>query len=589
MFKELWAMYAQGYGRVRLAVVVCVLAVVISLLEGLNIGLLVPLLESLGSSAPGEKHVISKTVANLYEFLGLSFGIGSILLSLGILITFTAVLKYVRMILVAKLRAGFTAWIRTQYMESLVQADVSYFHNARLGVMTDTLSTQSHAAGGTILEAVEMLSNFTMFLAYMVAAFLVSPLLTLAAIGLLAVVSLAMQYYVAQGRIKGAEQVLKENELQASAVESLSGISVVKSFLLERFRWLDFSGKADDVAQMQYKIARDRSQMQAIQDLSLFGLIGGIVYLGCSVLSMDFAVIVALLFVLSRLAPRVNTLNSLRHSFAESMAALHAVSNAIKEPAERKITSGDTPFYGLKNGIQMEGIYFSYGNGTQVLSGTGFNIEKGSMVAIVGASGAGKSTLIDLLLRFYDPDAGSILVDGVDLRDLNLTTWRRSIGIVSQDIFLFNDTVRNNIMLGRDEISEEQLILSAKQAYSHDFIMNLPNGYDTSIGDRGLNLSGGQRQRIALARAILLKPEILVLDEATSSLDSESEHLIQNYMGEIRGTCTMIVVAHRTATIRDADRIVVVQDGKIVEEGDWNSLVGGEGVFASYQQLQAGG
>jgi subfamily B ATP-binding cassette protein MsbA len=167
--------------------------------------------------------------------------------------------------------------------------------------------------------------------------------------------------------------------------------------------------------------------------------------------------------------------------------------------------------------------------------------------------------------------------------------WRRSIGVVSQDIFLFNDTVRNNILLGRDGVSEEQLISSAKQAYSHDFIMDLPKGYDTPIGDRGLNLSGGQRQRISLARAILLNPEILMLDEATSSLDSESEHLIQNYMSEIRGTCTMIVVAHRTATIRDADRIVVVQDGKIVEEGNWNSLVGGEGIFANYQQLQSGG
>jgi ABC-type multidrug transport system fused ATPase/permease subunit len=195
---------------------------------------------------------------------------------------------------------------------------------------------------------------------------------------------------------------------------------------------------------------------------------------------------------------------------------------------------------------------------------------------------------VDLILRFYDPVQGSIEVDGVDLKDLDLTSWRRSIGVVSQDIYLFNETIAYNIGVGRTDANIEQIVEAAKQAYAHDFIQQLADGYETKIGDRGWNLSGGQRQRIALARAILKRPEILILDEATSSLDSESEQLIQDYMKEIRNSCTMIVVAHRTSTIQDADKIVVLLDGVIAEEGDWDTLSAGSGLLANYHRLQIG-
>jgi subfamily B ATP-binding cassette protein MsbA len=177
----------------------------------------------------------------------------------------------------------------------------------------------------------------------------------------------------------------------------------------------------------------------------------------------------------------------------------------------------------------------------------------------------------------------------VDLRELDLESWRKTIGVVSQDVFLFNDTVANNIALWRPEASQESIIEAAKQAYAHEFIQQMPEGYETTIGDRGWNLSGGQRQRLALARAIFSKPEVLILDEATSSLDSESERFIQEYINEIRGTRTLVVVAHRMSTIRGADKIVVLEEGKIVEEGDLNSLLAASGPFARFYRLQFSG
>ena len=572
-----------------MAAFICALAILISLVEGLNIGLLVPLLESFQDSGGDGEHWISRAISSLFDYMGIPFGINSILIALAVLVTFTACLKYLRLVLLNKLRAGFTAWLRSKYMWNLVHADLGYHHNARLGVMTDFLTTHSHAAGGSVLEVVEMVANLALLIAYLVAAFLVAPYLTAGALGVLFLISLSMQIYVNLGKKRAVIHVRRENEMHVSAVENLSGIAVLKSFLLERIRWLDFSRTAEQVGEVQYQISRDRSQMTVVQEITLFGLIGGIVYLGVSVLDLNIAVIVALLFILYRLAPKVTSLNNMRHSLAESMVTVHALYQAMSKPAEVAIVSGQKPFTGLQTGIELADIDFSYNGSSEVLRGTSFTIEKGGMTAIVGASGAGKSTLIDMLLRFYDPIRGSILVDGMDLRELDLTSWRGSMAVVSQDIFLFNDSVANNISLQRPNVTTERVVDAATQAYAHDFIQGLPQGYDTTIGDRGWNLSGGQRQRIALARAIVGQPQILILDEATSSLDSESEQLIQNYITEIRGSCTLVVVAHRMATIRSADKIVVLQDGRITEEGDWNSLVSKDGVFASYQHLQAGG
>lgn len=397
-----------------------------------------------------------------------------------------------------------------------------------------------------------------------------------------------MQSYISKGRVLGGGAVSRHNDLQAAAVETLSGIHVVKSFLLERLRWADFVTKAGDVGHVLYRRERNLGQMMVLQEVALFGLIGGIVYVGVSALSLDIAVILALLFLLYRLAPRVLELNRIRHNLAAQLSALHFVQLIMKETATPKIISGDKPFIKLDRGIELRNASFSYNSSAQVLQNTSFTIEKGKTTAIVGASGAGKTTLIDLILRYYDLDQGSVLVDGVDLRQLSLDDWRRSIGLVSQDVFLFNDTVANNIALGRAGVSRERITDAARQAYAHDFIQQLPQGYQTMIGDRGWNLSGGQRQRIALARAILTEPQILILDEATSALDSESEQLIQQYMSRIRNSCTIVVVAHRTSTIQHADKIVVLQDGRIIEEGNWDSLLAGAGALANYHRLQSG-
>ena len=587
MSKVFWQLLNKEPGRLWMVSFIGGLTIFISVLEGMNVALLIPLLENLSSSNQQNAHWISGIFADLFSAFGIPFSLKPILVSLAIMLIGINGLKYLRAVLVANARQKFVVWIRTTQMDNLLHADMAYFHQARLGAISDTLASQSARAGDTLILIAEILASSGMLIAYLVAAFLITPILAAVAFGMLAIVTMSMQFYIIKAKTIGTTRITRENALQDAAVETLSGMHFIKSFRLESLRGGEYKFRADQVKESLVQMSKQVSQMEAIQEIALFGLIGAIVFVGVSVLNLDLPVIVALLFILYRLMPRVVALNRNRQGLATAMASLHHVKAAMDKTSNYLVVSGERPFTGLKADIKFEDIEFSYNTGVEVLRKTNYTIEKGKMTAIAGASGSGKSTLVDLILRLYDPTGGRILNDGTDLRELDLKSWRKSIAVVAQDVFLFNETVIYNLAVGNPDCSKEDIIDAAKRAYAHEFILQLPEGYDTRIGDRGWNLSGGQRQRLALARAILTKPEILILDEATSSLDSESEQLIQRYLNDIRGTCTIVVVAHRLSTIQSADKIVVLEDGKIVEEGDWDSLLSEAGVLANYQNLQA--
>lgn len=239
----------------------------------------------------------------------------------------------------------------------------------------------------------------------------------------------------------------------------------------------------------------------------------------------------------------------------------------------------------FKDKIEFKDVHFSY-EAREVIKGISFTINKGETVALVGASGGGKSTITDLLSRFYDVNSGSITVDGIDLRDYYLSSLRTHIGTVSQDVVLFNDTIKANIALGKIGATDEEIVKAAKIANANDFIMEAPNGYDTNIGDRGAKLSGGQRQRLSIARAVLKNPDILILDEATSALDTQSEKVVQEALNSLLYGRTSLVVAHRLSTIQNADKILVIEDGRIVETGTHTELIAKGGEYKKLIDIQ---
>ena len=265
----------------------------------------------------------------------------------------------------------------------------------------------------------------------------------------------------------------------------------------------------------------------------------------------------------------------------ERIDAILDAQNPIRESAEPK------PLDGFRESIRFRGVSFSYEDGREVLHDIDLEIPKGKTVAIVGASGAGKSTLVDLIPRFYDPSAGSITIDGVDIRDVRLSDLRALMGNVNQDPILFNDTLFNNIAFGKQDATQEEVEAAARIAGAHDFIMDKAEGYRTGIGDRGVKLSGGQRQRISIARAILKNPPILILDEATASLDTESERSVQEALDKLMSGRTTIAIAHRLSTIKNADEIIVMDGGRIVERGRHDELIAKGGYYRKLHDMQA--
>ena len=586
MYRDFWSLFIHGYGHVREALAIGLMTIVASILEGINIGLLVPLLETLNSSEGAAEHWVSRTTSNALGAVGLSYNLETILLSLGVVVLTVGLLKYIRLMMANRMRVNFMFWLRSRTMENILQTDISYFHREKMGDLVDTLNSQSERGGATIFAMNEAFALFWLVLAYITAAFIVSPVLTTVALGLVICVTLIIQSRIRRSSRIGSDLVQRNHDLQTTTMESLLGIRTIKYFMLERIRGKSFDDAALRLSQTHYSQDLNRTQSVLIQETSLFALVGIIVYLGVVVVSLDLALIVAVLFILYRMAPRITTLNMFRQSIAANMPAISAIKTIMDETATPDVADGTESFTELKAEIELKQVRFSYNNQSLVLEDASFAVEKGNITALIGVSGAGKSTLVDLVLRFHDPSSGSILVDGVDLRNLTLKSWRSAIGVVNQDIFLFNDTVFNNIAMGFPEATKEQIIEAATDAFADQFIRQLPQGYDTLVGERGWNLSGGQRQRIALARAILRKPQILILDEATSSLDSESEQYIQKYINNIKGISTVLIVAHRMSTIQSADKIVVLENGRITEEGNWDSLLAKDAGLANYLQLQ---
>ena len=310
------------------------------------------------------------------------------------------------------------------------------------------------------------------------------------------------------------------------------------------------------------------------------------IYIACEKFAVPVAEVAIFAYTLLRVIPLIGNIVTQKNSlsnFSPSHEQVTYMNNLAKQQVQK---TGKVPFTRLGRTIELKGIQFAYPNHEPVLNNINAVIKKGKMTAFVGESGAGKSTLIDLIMGFYEPDDGIVTIDGIPLFEHDIISFRQRIGFVPQDSILFNTSIRNNLLWSKDDATENDIIEACKLANAHDFIMEMPHGYDTVVGDRGVLLSGGQRQRIALARAVLRKPELLILDEATSALDSQSELLIQEAIEEIANKTTIVAIAHRLSTIARADWIYVLENGCVVEQGTYHELISSKGKFAYMARLQ---
>ena len=379
--------------------------------------------------------------------------------------------------------------------------------------------------------------------------------------------------------------------LNGQLSNNLQGIATIKSFTAESHEVERIRRHSNDYREANRRAIRLSSAFSPlIRMVIVSGFIAIMVFGGQQVLNggLDVGIYSILVFMTQRLLWPLTRLGETFDLYQRAIASINRIMDLLDTQAALDDGTIDFPPDEVSGEILLEDTRFAYKSGEPVIRGLSLHIPAGETAAIVGATGAGKSTIVKLLLRFYDVTGGCVMLDGLDVRDLKTEDLRQSIGLVSQDVYLFHGTVRENITYGTFDATDDAIVKAAKIAEAHEFIMSLPNGYDTIVGERGQKLSGGQRQRISIARAVLKNPPVLVLDEATSSVDNETEAAIQRSMEKISIGRTTIIIAHRLSTVRNADRIFVLENGQLRERGKHEDLVQGDGLYATLWRVQMG-
>ena len=499
--------------------------------------------------------------------------------------------RYLGSMTVETMRTRTLQRMRNDMFERTMSMNVGYFSDQRKGDIMSKITSDVMVVQFCITNTLQvMFREPFLILGYVVMMVNISWQLTVFSILYLPVVALIIGSIVKRLRHPAQQGQERMGEMVSVMEESLSGVKAIKSYnafgyISSKFRKIN-QVMSDILLSMARKqqAASPMSEFLGITAISVVLVFGGSLVTKGVMTAAGFVAYIAAFSQLTR------PLRSFIDQFAninQGIAAGERIFSIIDAESAVQDKADAVALEEFKDKIEFKNISFSYDSSREVLHDVSFTVRKGETVALVGPSGGGKSTLSELIPRFYDPAVGEISIDGKPLADYTQESLREKMGIVSQDTILFNDSIRANIAMGREDATEEQIVAAAKIANAHDFIMQTEAGYDTNVGDRGMKLSGGQRQRLSIARAVLRNPEILILDEATSALDTESEKLVQEALTSLLEGRTSVVIAHRLSTIHNADRIIVIDSGRIAEQGTHAELMAKNGIYAKLIEMQS--
>ena len=514
------------------------------------------------------------------------------LLHLGLLILFLFILKnltkYLGNNVNVRLGEGISKSIRDQLFRKMMSLSMDYFNRSKVGdnisFITNSVATMNGAVSPIFLTVFRQPIEIALFLAVL---FSYSPFLTMIAfstsIGSLLIIKLSTKAI----KMYASRMLFSMHALTSLIQEMISGIRLVKTTASEDKATHQFEQETQRYVKASVKNQKLVDLVPVLNEILAISALCAVLYVGGNQVydkELKPQELMTFLFALFSIMSPIAQLTNTPAVIQKGIVAAETVFNIIDQ--QPTVKNGNTSIHTFTSSIAVDNLHFSYDGNHEVLHDIHLNIDKGKTIALVGQSGSGKSTMSDLIVRLYDPNKGSICVDGINIKEFSIEEYRQLFGIVSQDSFLFNDSIAENICFGKNIISEDEMIYAAKMANAHDFIISLPMGYQTKIGDRGVLLSGGQKQRLAIARALVRKPQILIFDEATSALDAESEHLVQEAIHNLLHGRTALIIAHRLSTIIDADCIYVFDNGSIAESGTHKELIEKGGIYFRLCSLQ---
>ena len=563
--------------------------VIVAVLESAIGALIVPIFDQ-AFSRSGQRTATLFGLQNLIPTSGLAAWRMIALL----LILFTAVkgiAEYLSTYLMAYIGQSSILRLRQDLYSHLLAQSAAFFERHRTNYLVSRLISSAAAIETAVSNTLrDMLrEGFTLVL-FVAAAFYYNWRLTLGSLLIAPPIAWLTVRFGTSLRKLARESFEGSKHLTDAAQETLANQTIVKAYQAESRERVRFTGVAERIRRANLRSASIAGMSPPIIEFIGVLFVAALLFFGEREIRlgrMNAAQFLTFLFFLFRSYDPMRKLSRLQNSMSQALAAARHVWEVMDEDAEIPEKPNAIELPPLRNEIEFRDVYFGYANeGRAVLQGVSLQVPVGAMVALVGESGGGKSTLTKLLPRFHDPASGSVLWDEVDLRDAKIASLRRQMALVTQETVLFNDTVRYNISYGRPNATDEQIHEAARTAFAHDFILELPKGYDTIIGERGIFLSGGQRQRLAIARAVLIDAPVLILDEATSALDAESEQLVQRAIANLIRNRTTIVIAHRLSTVRRADVIVVMEAGRIIEQGTHAELLARGGQYQRLYEMQ---
>jgi ATP-binding cassette, subfamily B, bacterial MsbA len=503
-----------------------------------------------------------------------------------------AYFNYLTFVYMEMAKVRLTDRLYKQSFEQLQALSLSFFGNVRSGDIINTLTAEVAQLQQVINSLSFILAKGSVLVTYAGIALFISWQLCLIAILLFGLTAVGLTSLNRQVREASFPVSEARSRFTSLVTEFVNAIRTVQAFATQDFERRRYYAASSTVVKTTVVAARRLGVVRPLAEGIATTILIGMIIVGMSVFvangSLQVAALLTFMFILFRLVPALQEINGCIAQISSYQGSIHSIQQLLDTTGKPYLKNGTRPFQTLTQGIEFAAVDFGYDPATPVLHNISLTIEKGQTVALVGTSGAGKSTIADLICRFYDPTQGKILLNGIDLREFDIQSVRRQMAIVSQDTFIFNASVKANIAYGSDNASEPAILQAAELANALGFIQDLPQGLETVLGDRGVRLSGGQRQRIAIARALLRNPELLILDEATSALDSVTEKLIQESLERLSSGKTVVAIAHRLSTIVNADKIIVLEKGRIVEQGSYQELLKQRGALWNYHKMQHG-